>query len=186
MIDSSPRPDRLPLKLHGQAGRRLILLSSRRQLLRNASCEGIAAALGWNSMQKLRLVIAWLLMAALPVQGFAAATMLLCDQGAVSVQADHEDYAGHGHHHAFGHGEDASAQASADSIAQGHGGKALGVNKGDKAHACGICASCCHAVALSFSPSQIPSSDSPTAAHSQPRVRVLTRAPPRPDKPPRA
>ena len=135
-------------------------------------------------MSRLRLFIAWLLMAALPLQGFAAATMLFCDQGAVSAQAAYEEHAAPGHHH--GYDEDTSAQGSSDPAQHAHGAKVLGADKADKGHACSICASCCHVVALSYSPSPIPLADSPSAELPQPHVRLLTRASPRPDKPPRA
>ena len=139
-----------------------------------------------SSMVIVRLIVAWVLMAALPLQGFAAATMLMCDHGAISVQAANGELAAHGHHHPGGQENGGFPQASApDTAEHAHGGQHLAVDMQDKVHACGICASCCHVVGLSHAPSPMPSVDSPSAELPQTQFRILTRASPRPDKPPR-
>lgn len=139
-------------------------------------------------MSLIRLVVAWLLIAALPLHGFAASTMLLCVPVAASAGAAHGEHAAHGHHHAYGDAERASAQPSSDSAQQAHSAVpgTDKVAKADKGHACGSCSSCCHVLALTHSPSPMPSADSPSAELPQSHVRVSTRASPRPDKPPRA
>ncbi len=137
-------------------------------------------------MSTLRLIVAWLVMAAVPLQGLAAASMLFCDQGAVAAAAVHQEHAGHDHHHAYGHeaGADSAWQAH-DSAQQAHGSKAPSGEQADADHACPICASCCQVVALSEAPSISAPADSPSAHLPQPRVPALTRASPRHDKPPR-
>lgn len=128
-------------------------------------------------MSILRLVVAWLVMAALPMQGIAAASMLFCDQAAHSTaqqQASH-DHASHDHGHdqdhaAHGHDGDDGAQASP---------------LGDD-HACPICASCCNLLALSDAPTLSLDSARPAPPPLQGPARVATREAPAPDKPPRA
>ena len=138
-------------------------------------------------MSVVRLVIAWFLMAALPLQGFAAATMAFCDHGPFSTHAAHEEHTAHGHRDAHGHDENGFPHTSlSDSAGQEHGGKVFGAEKQDKAHACGICGACCHVVALSYYPSPMPTADLASGELHEPLVRIFTRASPRPDKPPRA
>ena len=136
-------------------------------------------------MSVLRLVITWIVMAVLPLQGFAAASMLMCGQGAASMAAVHEQHAGHDQHHGSGvpdadsHGHAHAAHGLVQDKAQSHA-------QADSSHACDICASCCHTVALSEAPSLLPSADVPSADLPQPQLRLPTRVSPRPDKPPRA
>lgn len=98
-------------------------------------------------MRLLRLLLAWLLLAALPLQGVAAATMALCGTaGAAAEPALHE----HAHHGAtHGHQAAASQQAADDSPAAAH-------------HACSICATCCNAAAL---PAAVPASPVVAVGH---------------------
>ena len=127
-------------------------------------------------MSIFRLLVAWLLMAALPLQGLAAATMLHCDQAIAAVAAaaheDHGAHADHGHHQAEapdGHAADHADAATAS----------------DADHKCPICA-LCQVMAVPQSTPILPWADPPSAELPQPCVPALTRAPPRPDKPPRA
>ena len=65
-------------------------------------------------MSLLRLLVVWLVMAVLPLQGIAAGSMLFCGQAAhpaASQQAGH-DHASHDHAHA-GHGQTAHDVAQA-------------------------------------------------------------------------
>jgi hypothetical protein len=146
-------------------------------------------------MSLLRLVIAWLVMAALPLQGIAAASMLFCGGAAHSASA-----APHGHDHAAHSGHGALPVAATDagqaepvglaaSLDHSHhvaeGGTAPGASA-DDAHACPICASCCNLVALSGTPAPALVDDAPAAHTLDGPLRVLTRHTPTPDKPPRA
>lgn len=130
-------------------------------------------------MSLLRLFVAWLVVAALPLQGLAAASMLYCGQAAAAVAAVHEEHAGHGHHpQASAHGGHAADHADAAD----HGDPD---HKDSKDHKCPICA-LCQVAAIPESPPVLAWADSPSADLPQPGVPALTRAPPHPDKPPRA
>jgi hypothetical protein len=157
-------------------------------------------------MPFFRLVIAWLVMAALPLQGFAAASMLYCGQAAHSTAAQHggHDHSAHdhaaqdesAHHHsqaAASHGHVPYGDADGDhastdgklSASQADTAKAGGQQIGDD-HACPICASCCNLVALFESPTPSFDADSPVSQPLPGASRVTTRVAPAPDKPPRA
>jgi hypothetical protein len=138
-------------------------------------------------MPRFRLILAWLMMAALPLQGWAAASMLYCgpaQRAAVQAQAqvpaagsDHGMQAAHhgtdagspAHHHA-------DTTAADDSDAAGDGAD----------HTCGVCAACCHGVALAQTPHWAAMPPAPGADLAEPLAAVLARASPVPDKPPRA
>ena len=126
-------------------------------------------------MPIFRLLLAWLVLAALPLQGLAAASMLFCHQAVAGEVAVHEGHAehDHGHHQAAAHDGHAAEQGHA-------------ADQGDPDHKCPICGGLCHVVAIPESTPVLPWADSPSADLPQPRVPALTRAPPRPDKPPRA
>jgi len=135
-------------------------------------------------MSILRLVIAWLVMAALPLQGLAAASMLFCGQAAhstVSDQAAH-DHAAHGHDGGSHHHSSAADAGAGEQHAAGDPGDA---GTTDEGHSCPICAAC-NLVALSESPAALVGGDSPASPPSQGPSRVITREAPAPDKPPRA
>ena len=143
-------------------------------------------------MSILRVVVAWLVMAALPLQGIAAASMLFCEQAAHStvVQPAGHDRAAHGHgadHDHAAHSHEANGSPKAEPRAQsaqqadaGQGGLV------DDGHACPICASCCNLVALSETPTLSLNGDSPVSQPLQGPSRVISRDAPTPDKPPRA
>lgn len=74
-----------------------------------------------------------MLLAAVPLQGFAAVSMALCGQDSAAAAPSHHEQAREGAAHA--HHEAGAGEAAPD------GAEALG-------HACSICASCCSAAAL--------------------------------------
>lgn len=133
-------------------------------------------------MSLVRLVIAWFVMAALPLQGMAAAAMLFCGEAGHAAVA-HEP--GHGHDHA---GRDhASHHEDGDHVVAAtmqHDEAQASASADD--HACPICAACCNLVALTPAPTLNLGQDSPIARPSPGTSRVLTRATLVPDKPPRA
>lgn len=114
-------------------------------------------------MLLLRLVLAWLIMAAIPLQGVAAVSMAFCKgshpQGVAEVQAQVKQ-----------------------ALDETHAAKSLP----DAGHTCGVCASCCHSLAMAEVqrwPAVVP------IAHPAPAEVVLRidAAPSQlPDKPPRA
>lgn len=119
-------------------------------------------------MSRLRILFAWLLLTAIPMQGFAAASMLLCGMGhqpqsVHMAPAASAMPAGH-HDHAAMHGKVASG----------------------KSHTCSICASCCNSMALIATEPMLHSEPAPQSAWREPLVQIYNRPSPVPDKPPRA
>ena len=108
-------------------------------------------------MRRFRLFLAWLLLAAIPLQGMAAASMLFCGSQAHEAAA-----AAHGHDSAHDHGDVASHV---------HGDAHDGATVGHTDVTCSVCASCCSGAAIS---------------EAAAIVAVRLRATPPPDKPPRA
>lgn len=141
-------------------------------------------------MSLLRLVIAWLVMAALPLQGLAAASMLFCDQAthATASQQVGHDHASHGHAQA-GHDRDAQdhhGPADAEASPSADPGEHAAGSLVDDGHGCPICASCCNLVAASETPTLMADASPPAGLPAQGDARVSTRHEPQPDKPPRA
>lgn len=136
----------------------------------------------------VRIFIAWLIAAALPLQGIAGASMLLCGQPAAAAAAVHEDAAAHADHHAHGY-----ASHALPDEAEAQPGLAAAVDESQASaahdphgHSCSICASCCHVLAMAETVTPLVPSGLPSAALAQPSAPVTTRASPLPDKPPRA
>ncbi|GAB3758834.1 hypothetical protein GCM10028796_05100 [Ramlibacter monticola] len=132
-------------------------------------------------MSRLRLLFFWLLVLAVPFQGFAATTKLLC--GSPGLVAHHRAeaeriggehfYAHHGSGEVPPHSQVLPvASASAGMDAPGH--------------QCGLCAACCHA--LGSSPAYQLAFASPTTQGNAPEVltRIADIGLRQPDKPPRS
>jgi hypothetical protein len=145
-------------------------------------------------MSRFRLLLAWLMMAALPLQGWAAASMLYCGpaQRAAVAQAhstgagDHGGHAMHVDHHdrtAGHHDMTAGHPATADVDPEAVQG---GTTVDASSHTCGVCASCCHGVALAQTQRWAACLPAPAAETAEPLIPVLARPSPVPDKPPRA
>ncbi len=124
-------------------------------------------------MPLLRLVIACLVMAALPLQGIAAASMLFCGSQAAARVAEAASH--HGHHTSM----DAAVHDHAPAADDAHSADA-------QEHSCPICAACSQAQAVGEFDSLPLAAPAPSAEPSQPPVRVSSRALTLPDKPPRA
>jgi len=148
-------------------------------------------ALQWAMVTRLRIAVAMLLLLALPLQGFAAATMLVCgpghhrtsDESASSLGATPDDSAIDEHHH------DSIGASGADSVTA----PASVANDGLSVHhfskhsdsTCGACGACCVGAALPkaapvyafFAPAILPS-----FSVAAPHVRFCTNGP---DRPPR-
>ncbi|WP_232080826.1 hypothetical protein [Variovorax sp. SRS16] len=147
-------------------------------------------------MVRFRAILLWLVMIAVPFQGYAAAAMVFCETGAVPeallVGASH-DHAKHDH----GVADHATANhAKADSGSSVHSDPAARaehvdhVDVGDlpdSSHACGTCGTCsaCHAVALTTTLSAIESYSLPQADLAEPSGVMATVSPSVLDKPPR-
>ena len=129
-------------------------------------------------MLRLRILFAWILMAALPMQGFAAASMLFCGMGA---QHQHTAEASAPHDHAAMHGHTTSVE-------QGHA-QAADLTPGastDTGHKCSICAACCNGVAIVGVNYVVAMAPAPQVELAEPFVLIHALPSPVPDKPPRA
>ncbi len=128
-------------------------------------------------MSRIRTVLAWLLLLAIPLQGIAAASMLYCGPAArAAVQVQQSVAAEHHHGQADNHADHAGH----------HGGAAEDGALPDAGHKCGLCAACCHSVALTETPFAVALSPAPQLTWDEPFVPVHSRPSPVPDKPPRA
>lgn len=142
-----------------------------------------------RAVPTLRLFIAWLLLLALPLQAFAAASMKPC------VQAQQQHAAvfaeGHGagpHADATHHGHEAHHAAPMSMTVDDHGSPSHDVaaaDADDAAHSCAICAGLCHAMAATSEPPRLrlgpPAATAPRDAG--PSLASVTTS--LPDKPPR-
>jgi hypothetical protein len=139
-------------------------------------------------MSRFRLFLAWLIVAAIPLQGLAAASMLFCGtvghhspaQVAVA-QADHGSHAAaaieqhdHSRHSHAAQVEDQTTAGNADQQFP------------DGAHKCPVCASCCHGVAITGILHLAVTAPAPQAELAEPFVLIHARPSSVPDKPPRA
>lgn len=101
-----------------------------------------------------KAVVLYLLMLAIPAQGFAASSMLLCSparQGTISAQAS-EGYFGHGHadiavanhrDHSLSASRLAVPTAGAEGVDSTVAGGGLVDSGGLNTHECGACSACC-------------------------------------------
>jgi hypothetical protein len=136
-----------------------------------------------------------LVMLALPLQGFAAASMLYCGAGAeqrsVQTQAMPESHQHHHNHDAQGLNQPHAHTVQHDEASQSGPGQMvqspdMQTPLPDTAHKCSVCASCCNLIGISdVSPALAP--------HLAPEIRfaeplaVIYGVPSRlPEKPPRA
>ncbi len=124
-------------------------------------------------------------MAAIPMQGFAAASMLFCGQG---MQHQHgmaqTEQAAPAHDHSqHGHADASHGHAKAADTRHGVSGVS-GVS--GTAHKCSICAACCNSVAILGLEQAIALEPAPQSALAEPLVFIQTLPPLVPDKPPRA
>lgn len=134
-------------------------------------------------MSRIRILLTWLILAALPLQGFAAASMLICgaDAGSqvhqgrlasVAAVPPAHDHAGHSHTNAHA--------GKLAKVAQG------GTHAHDAGHTCGACAACCNTVAIMGMARLAPLAPMPQSRAAEPFVLIHARAASVPDKPPRA
>lgn len=143
-------------------------------------------------MSRVRALMLWLLMAALPLQGLAAATWLHC-AGQASPAASAEPAHPHGaagaqgrHVHGPAHVHDAAPQHGAAAMAPGVQASS---NPGDWPgldHECGVCAACFSVVAPLPILQVLQVAAGPTVVAVLTPLAPHSRAPTLPDKPPRA
>ena len=140
----------------------------------------------------LRFLLACIVMFAIPVQGFASTTMLLCGGGAghhasvAEVATSLPSGASEGHDHAkHGHG---THKVHTPDLKVGDTGAPsdLKASSSNVAHKCGACASCCHLVAIAETAQTVFAVPLPQSALTQPSAHVASLPAIVPDKPPRA
>jgi hypothetical protein len=130
-------------------------------------------------MSGLRMFLLWLVMVAVPLQGYAAASMAFCADATPAPAA-----AGALPMHDHGAQTHASA-APAHTLGDVPGSAAA---KADVFHKCASCSSCaaCHAVALTGAALLAPFDPLPHADVPEASGPMATRVPRVPDRPPRA
>jgi hypothetical protein len=126
----------------------------------------------------LKVLIVWMTLLAVPLQGFASATMSFCAPPAAAAR--------HGHDHA------SMADASGPAAHAGHAGPEMQAGHHPPAHhhsgKCAACATCgsCVSMAPSF-PALLPASASPSSIYVSFDQRILPSADlALPERPPRA
>ncbi|MES2188519.1 MAG: hypothetical protein V4454_00230 [Pseudomonadota bacterium] len=138
-------------------------------------------------MSRFRHLLLCLMMLALPLQGFAAASMLYCGMG-----AGHDAKAAHAEMNSSHH-----QMADAMGVQHEHGkhDKAMQAVKQspdsqkklpDSTHKCGICAACCSVIAIADFPQTVELQPSPKADLAEPFILIHAVPSRLPDKPPRA
>ncbi len=138
-------------------------------------------------MSALRILIAWLLLAALPLQGFAAATTLLCGPAHHGAMTSAAAGPGDGHPAAIdgdGHPHDHASMASAHA-AQADAETAAPASNGS-GHSCNLCSGACHGLGIASQPAQVALAVAPHVPLTEAFQRLASRPAPLPDKPPRA
>lgn len=125
----------------------------------------------------LRILFAWLLIAAVPMQGLAAASMLFCGTGAQQLAAVQTSEP---HDHATMHHGVASVEQDHAQTA----GQTLGSST-DFGHKCSICAACCNGVGLVGIDYVVALAPASQVHLAEPFALVRALPTPVPDKPPR-
>lgn len=97
----------------------------------------------------VRIALMWLIALAVPLQGFAATSMLFC--APAHEAAAHHEHPGHDHVQ-HGHAHHAAAPDAHASAGMNHDD--AGAQSADKSSAtkCSVCASCCSAVTMPAEP----------------------------------
>ena len=143
-----------------------------------------------RGMHRVRLFVLWIMMFAVPFQGYAAAAMVFCGSGHAGAVAETsaELSRGHGHaphRHSGGHADPHhEAAQDAKQPAKDSAGKTASAEP-DAMHKCGTCGAC-HATALTSTLEIAVFNDLPRADLAELAVAVATLAPSVLDKPPRA
>ena len=121
-------------------------------------------------MVSFRVFLLWLMLFAVPFQGYAASAMALCMPASSPSMA-------HGEHDADGHpaGVDTASIHNEDGHDEAHAGD----------HACSNCAAC-HSTGLTPAIGILTIHGLPQADFAEPLYTLATRSPGVPEKPPRA
>jgi len=141
-------------------------------------------------MHRVRLFVLWIMMFAVPFQGYAAAAMVFCGPGhagaMTEMSAERTGMHDHAQHpHADGHSDHHhEASQAVKPPAKDTTAKAASAEP-DAMHKCGTCGAC-HATALTSTLEVAVFHDLPRADLAEPAITVATLAPRVLDKPPRS
>nr|WP_214694202.1 hypothetical protein [Variovorax paradoxus] len=136
-------------------------------------------------MVSFRAILLWLMMLAVPFQGYAAAAMAFCAPGPAQTSAgvahdhsqhDHAAPQGAGHHHVDVSGDDGEDHHVAQSAQD---------DPSDTFHKCGNCAAC-HSVGMMPTLGTSLLHGLPQADLAEPFLAMATVSPRVPHRPPRA
>lgn len=137
-------------------------------------------------MPLLRLLMAWLIMAAIPLQGVAAVSMAFCKgshpQRVAAAQGGGDQHLGTQRDDDSRHSHLAVSPQVKQALDETHAAKSLP----DPGHTCGVCASCCHSLAVAEVPRWPAVVPIAQPAPAEAVLRIDAAASERPDKPPRA
>lgn len=139
-------------------------------------------------MAVLRILLTWLLLAALPLQGFAGATTLLCGpahHGAVASATGGPG--GDGHPAAIDGDRHHHDHASTHRVNEGEADAAVAAQAlQGTGHSCSLCSAACHGLGIASQPAQVALASAPRVPLDEAFQRLASRPAPVPDKPPRA
>lgn len=137
-------------------------------------------------MPLLRLLLAWLIMAAIPLQGVAAVSMAFCKgshpQRVAAAQDDGDQHLGTQRDDDSRHSHSAVPPQVKQALDETHAAKSLP----DAGHTCAVCASCCHSLAMAEVPCWPGVATIPQPEPAEGVLRIDTALSQLPDKPPRA
>jgi hypothetical protein len=139
-------------------------------------------------MSRFCTFLLWLMMLALPMQGFAAASMQYCGKGAdhTVVQAPADPEAHHHHAEASSDGHNHAMHAEAAQVAGAEQAPDLQNQLPDAAHKCGVCASCCNLVGMTSATQAVAIHAVPNAVYIEHSAPIRSVPSGLPEKPPRA
>lgn len=141
-------------------------------------------------MHRVRLFVLWIVMFAVPFQGYAAAAMVFCGPGHAGAMTEMSmDLPGMHDHvqhpHADGHGDHQNETAQAAKPPAKDSTVKTASAEPDAMHKCGTCGAC-HATALTSKLELAVFHDLPPSDLAEPAITMATLAPRVLDKPPRA
>jgi len=139
-------------------------------------------------MSRFCTFLLWLMMLALPMQGFASASMQYCGKRAdhMALQAPSDPEGGHHHANASDHGHEHAMHAEAMQADSPEQASDMQNQLPDAAHKCGVCASCCNLVGMTAAPPTVAIHSAPNAAYVEPSALIHSVPSALPEKPPRA
>ena len=179
---------------HGDQKASAVRLASRTECIvrvRQSSRASKASAARLGSMKRfVRCFVMWLLVLALPVQGFAASTMLLCGTGhhgtAQAIEGGHD----HASHMPMGAQDlaDSSAHDQAAQATPSDDESAIGPQSAKPAKVVGKCSACAACCTVAFLPTNVIAFTAPAPSRAPPVVELTTVVgffTDGPDRPPR-